>query len=455
MGDDNPTSPDSKESSNTPDRVIEPAYRPSGDGDIVVYAGDLLLAMGADEHVVRGKLTLRLSPRPEFAAQVASSDWLAHALGSPPLTVGLPPEAVLDPPINLVPSAQPQAAGSEAYVSTPINRVTAGELQLVERLLLHVSGPLSHYPLPSRETSSGEPTQPQLTWSLSGWKLCLAEAGGPTAVEDFSYVVEAIPHHLPLDQYATERLCSQVFLLLSLIAGQEIGVAPVVGIGASGRVVWADWGAPRFRPEQSAWRWCPKRLVNQALSALATGLTSLNDDPALQQVVDRAGRHLVAANGPEVLDVRIPVACTGLELLSWAVLQRHQWLTKDGLGKLPASGRVRLLLHWASIPVELPSHFGALTARRRRLHQPDAAGPDLIFEVRNSLVHPPKRIEEPEWPNRDELLEAWQLATWYLELAVLCLLGYEGEYLSRLRLEGWEFDTETVPWSASPQKIVE
>jgi hypothetical protein len=428
-------------------REIEPVYRPSGDGTIIVYAGDLLLAIGTGEHIVRGNLALRLSPRPEFAAQVASSDWLAHVLGSPPLTVGLPPGAVLDPPTNLVPSAQPEAAGSEAYVSTPINHMRAGDLRLAERLLLHVSGPLIRYPLPSPDTGSAEPPQPQLPWSLSGWELSLAEAGGPTAADDFSFVVEAIPHGLPLDLDATERLCSQVFLLLSLIAGQEIGVAPVVGIDAAGRVVWADWGAPRFRAEQSAWRWCPRRLVHQALPALATGLTSLNDDPALHQVVDRAGRHLVAANGPEVLDFRIPVACTGLELLSWAVLQRHQWLTKDGLGRLPASSRVRLLLHWASIPVELPSHFGALAARRGRLGQPDAAGPELIFEVRNSLVHPPKRIEEPEWPNRDELLEAWQLATWYLELAVLRLLGYEGEYLSRLRLGGWEFDTETVPWS--------
>jgi hypothetical protein len=72
-----------------------------------------------------------------------------------------------------------------------------------------------------------------------------------------------------------------------------------------------------------------------------------------------------------------------------------------------------------------------------------------LWRVRNSLVHPPKRIEEPEWPHRDELLEAWQLATWYLELAVLRLLGYRGEYVSRLRLEGWVVDIEVVPWSTS------
>jgi hypothetical protein len=110
---------------------------------------------------------------------------------------------------------------------------------------------------------------------------------------------------------------------------------------------------------------------------------------------------------------------------------------------------VRLLLQWAGIPVELPSQFGALAARGGRLSQSDVAGPELIFDVRNNLVHPPKRIDEPEWPDRAQLLEAWQLATWYLELALLRLLGYEGEYVSRLRLGGWDFDTEPVPWSTS------
>ena len=432
-------------------RDIEPVYRPSDDGTIVVYAGDLLLALGAEDHLVPGNLELRLGPRPGFSAQVAGRGaWLlAPASESQHLTVTLPPGAAFDPPTTLVSSARPEGSASGPHVSIPINRMSVGELRLAERLLLHVSGPLSPWPPPSREADSGEQAQPQLPWSLSGWDLRLAEAGGPRAVNDFSYVVEAVPHDLPVDLDATERLSSQVFLLLSLIAGQEIGVAPVVGIDAAGRVVWADWGAPRSRPEQSAWRWCPRHLVNHALPALAIGLTSLADDPALQQVVDRAGRHLLAANGPEVLDIRIPVACTGLELLGWAVLQRHQRLTRTGLGRLPAKGRVRLLLQWAGIPIELPSQFRSLEARRGRLGQADAAGPELIFHVRNSLVHPPKRIEEPEWPHRDELLEAWQLATWYLELAVLRLLGYRGEYVSRLRLDGWAGDTEVVPWSTS------
>jgi hypothetical protein len=443
--------PEVERSGSDGSRNIGPVYRPSDDGTIVVYAGDLQLAIGADEQVLPGNLELRLSPRPEFSAHAAGSNpWLlVHALNSERMKVALPAGAALDPPIGRVPTARPEGAVSWAEVPIRITRMTTGELRLAERLLLHVSGPLSRRPLPSRKPSNGEHAQPQLPWTLSGWELRLAEAGGPEALEDFSFVVEAIPHDLPLDLDATERLSSQVFLLLSLIAGQEIGVGPVVGVDATGRVVWADWYAPRFRPEQAAWRWCPRDQVNNALPALATGLSSLAYDPALQQVIDRAGHHLLAANGPETLDVRIPVACSGLELLGWAVLQRHQWLTRDGLGRLPASARVRLLLQWAGVPVELPAQFGALAARRGRLGQPDFAGPEVLFDVRNNLVHPPKRIEEPEWPHHDELLEAWQLATWYLELAIIRLLGYKGEYVSRLRLGGWIGDTEPVPWSTS------
>jgi hypothetical protein len=365
------------------------------------------------------------------------------ALDSEHLTVTLPPGASLEPPAASAIPAPPDDVSSWADFPIPVKHLTAGDMKLAERLILHVSGPLTNLPLPVCQTDAGQ--QGQLSLVLPGWDLRLAAAGKPDAFEDFSFVVDAVPRKRVRDEDTARRLRRQLFVLLSLVAGQEIGVGPLVGLDAGGRVVWTEWDAPRFSPGRSPWRWCPKHLVNQALPVLAKGFASLADDPGLEAVVDRAVNHLLAANGSEALDVRIPVACSGLELLSWAVLQRHQWLTTDALGQLRnADPRVRLLLKWAGIPVDLPDHSSALAARRGRVGRSDWAGPEVVFNVRNGIVHPPKSIEEPEWPSHDELFEAWQLAIWYLELAILRLLGYEGHYSSRVRTRA----IEPVPWHA-------
>jgi len=43
--------------------------------------------------------------------------------------------------------------------------------------------------------------------------------------------------------------------------------------------------------------------------------------------------------------------------------------------------------------------------------------------------------------------EAWYLALWYVELALLKLLGYDGQYNNRLNLDGWEGEYASVPWA--------
>ena len=73
--------PEVEQSGSDESRNVDPVYRPSDGGTIVVYSGDLQLAIGAEEQVLPGNLELRLGPRPEFSAHVAGSDpWLVvHA----------------------------------------------------------------------------------------------------------------------------------------------------------------------------------------------------------------------------------------------------------------------------------------------------------------------------------------------------------------------------------------
>ena len=116
------------------------------------------------------------------------------------------------------------------------------------------------------------------------------------------------------------------------------------------------------------------------------------------------------------------------------------------VSKLNAAEIARLFLRWANIPIEIPKDMDALRRRRGKLGIADFDGPEMVFNVRNAVVHPPKRLSDVEWPSADELFETWQLATWYLELSILRVLDYRGEYRSRLRLTGWKNATEMVPW---------
>ena len=136
-------------------------------------------------------------------------------------------------------------------------------------------------------------------------------------------------------------------------------------------------------------------------------------------------------------------------MLAWAILQHHGWLTSDVINQrdLNAAAKVRLLLGWAGVSTMLPADgFDALKARSRGLPK-DWGGPEILFNVRNKLVHPPKKLAGAEWPSSGEMVESWRLAGCYLELVVLRVLGYEGEYWSRLRrLDRYGADVEAVPW---------
>jgi hypothetical protein len=49
---------------------------------------------------------------------------------------------------------------------------------------------------------------------------------------------------------------------------------------------------------------------------------------------------------------------------------------------------------------------------------------------------------KPQWPKPDEIVDAWELGTWYLQPAILRLLDYRGQYSSRLGPGRVESDTE-------------
>ncbi len=427
------------------EKYIEQLYRPSRDGFIVVYAGDLLLSQNNRTWTASGDLQLSLAHRRQFYARFTGLDpqlAASLAMGDDPL-VELPPNSSLEPPTLAMETAEPSESHPQDRYEISLGLLSAGRMASIQSLILHITGELTSYPLPKHPTEYGP--QGHIHFSLPGWTLQLAEASmEPWSDTNFSYVIKATPNKLPVNKEQVHRLIGGVFILLQFVASGGIAIGPRVGLDEAGHVVWAEWAPTLTQP--AGQRWCTDRLVLTALPILAEGLSGLSEESAIEFSVDRAVTMLLATNEPGVLDVKIPIICAGLEILAWSTLQYERWLNPDDLAKLSAGARTRLLLQWAGIPIDLPANFDGLSGWRQRGGRQYLTGPDLIFEVRNRVVHPPKKVSDPEWPKPEELWDALRLGTWYLELALLRILGYGGEYASRLHPAGWRGQTEPVPW---------
>lgn len=422
-------------------------YLPPGPDGIVVYAGDLEVAGDGRRQRVRGQLELHLFPEVWFGAHFKGS---FRELGSVSffsereVTVAVPEGASLAPPSGtILPTELP--TGNSAEIRESISHLSAGDLAAAKRFVIHYTGaikPRFRFLEPVADGSS----QGQIAFALPGWSLRLATVDSSGA-EDFDGVIEARATQPDVSADEISLLQRRLFAVLGLVAGREVAVGPTCGLDAHEVVVWAAWGPPRLRPGKTVAAWCPSQLVPEALPAVAAGYTKACTDPAQELIIERAINILMAADSNEVLDVRIPVATAGLELLAWAVLRREQGMTKKASDRLSAGEAVARLCEWAEIPRAIPESLPFLAARLERIGKASWDGPEIVFNVRNRLVHPPASHSDPEWPSGEELADTWQLATWYLQMAVLRLLGYNGDHWSRLRLGRSSMDVEPVPWA--------
>jgi hypothetical protein len=72
--------------------------------------------------------------------------------------------------------------------------------------------------------------------------------------------------------------------------------------------------------------------------------------------------------------------------------------------------------------------------------------PEALAEIRHGYVHAnPKRRKVVLSASKLATFQAWQLAVWYQELALLYLLDHNGEYRNRMTAEALG-DVNKVPW---------
>ena len=232
------------------------------------------------------------------------------------------------------------------------------------------------------------------------------------------------------------KILNVLHLFLSFARGGNCGVTLVAGSDENGRRAWEQWGTYSTYPWFRLSSWLDHRYNNDdALSKAFSGFwrivgqtTDAPDNP-----VRVALYWYLRSNESDVLQAGIILTQAALERLAHQLLPNEKYETLKN-----AAERIRAVLKEVAIDPAIPQSCREL----RKVAQVD--GPEILTKIRNDLVH----AEMCTNVSLEAYLEARDLGQWYVELLLLKLFGYEGQYANRLAYtyEGiWK--PELVPWA--------
>lgn len=234
---------------------------------------------------------------------------------------------------------------------------------------------------------------------------------------------------------------------LSFVQGFRVAPLLLIGYNSDTNPVWKEWAASNASSWQNvnSWSW---GLTAKSLANVFPGFfqwwKSWGD--AARRVIYwyvESNTQAAAIEGSCVLEQAT------LELIAWVYLEidfkSDSQLPKQKL-KHP-SQKLNYLLSKQGIPQEIPPDLTTLIELANSQGW-DNNGASIFVKVRNNITHsePTNREVLSEIPVAARV-EAWQLGLWYLELILLRLFDYQGEYFNRLRRGVRSFgDLDTVPW---------
>lgn len=239
------------------------------------------------------------------------------------------------------------------------------------------------------------------------------------------------------------RLLRALDSFLSFARGACCSVALVRALDANDRVVWEQWGCRRVDPWNrwnSSWFDCHHgHVLAQAFPGFWRVYSGCRDKRrALHEAIYWYLRSDASQSGVD----------GGLILLQAALERLAHTFLRPKQGREQTAEWLRKALTCRQIPVKLPVALEALGEYVDRVVKNDETG-DALFAVtrlRNNSVHPRKDSRVPD----GAYFQAWQLTRCLVELMVLHVTGYTGEYANRLtrRFVG---QVETVPWARRDQ----
>lgn len=307
-------------------------------------------------------------------------------------------------------------------ISFPDGALRLGRIQLAARGWI-----LTLDPVPNNE---------ELTAAIQGGSGYGITYSGQIAKEDGSEFTPSEAESL-LDAFSSYS---------SFAVGRWVGAFLLQGIDASGSTAWQSWSGRRVDPYAYRTSWVDFQFANIFQDPFPGFVELWFDTDWHEELLTVIHWYLAANSQSGDIEGSIVQTQTAFELLSSAVLvEQKTWLSTGGYEKLPAADRVRLLLHWAGIPTDIPTALSELSSRASSENWSDTA--EAMTAIRNTITHPTKKNRIKFAANSFQTrLDTWNLGLWNLELCLLRLFKYNGGYANRLTRK-WAGQTDIVPWA--------
>ncbi len=234
-----------------------------------------------------------------------------------------------------------------------------------------------------------------------------------------------------------DRLLQAIGCFLSFANGGMCRLECPSGWDSAGKQVWARWSSP------SEWRtkrlcWFDGRYAEPLVELFPGFMDRWKTEGWGDALGSAIWWYAQAISGPPIADQGIVAAQIAMERLSYEYCVRERALVSEqGFEKLWVSDRFRLLLRSLDVPIEIPGAAKALTSASRKEKWVD--GPHALTEIRNRLVHSGRKRAQLEGQC---YVDAWLLATQLLELTILALCSFKGEFSN-----GMTGLKEPVPWA--------
>lgn len=239
----------------------------------------------------------------------------------------------------------------------------------------------------------------------------------------------------------TFKLLDEISDTLSFLAGRYIGICMVMGY-KDNQNTFRLWKESLTTPFKYVPTWSDTianhHNIEKYMNLMCRKLHDSYYGPALKHVVDwyiESIDNISIENNVVSLQI-------ALETLSYVVVvEKNKILTDVEFEKNTASDNIRILLDACSI------YYGKeeLNLFNEYIYNKFNDGVDIFTYFRNKVVHPTRKTKRANLTVED-MWNILQIGTRYVELVVLYIINYKGEYSNRLNDRCYG-EVEVVPWN--------